>query len=247
VTSGVYESTPLLFWGALLPFEPSIDPAIWEIAPGFRALSLKIQLPRVGNQTHALAQHALDEAIAAVHAGKPSWADAHMSAWAETFRHFGAKPQRTPCSAQSLRDRVLKTGTLGAINPVVDLYNAVSLKFAVPVGGENARAYVGSPRLVVADGTENFDTMKNGVAATESPVKGEVVWRDDTGVTCRIWNWRQGVRTRIDADTTDMWFVLESLPEMPLDALEEAGAALLNGLNAMFGETVSEQKLLRQE
>jgi DNA/RNA-binding domain of Phe-tRNA-synthetase-like protein len=44
-----------------------------------------------------------------------------------------------------------------------------------------------------------------------------------------------------------MWFVLESLPEMPLDALEEAGATLLNGLNAMFGETISEQKLLRQE
>jgi DNA/RNA-binding domain of Phe-tRNA-synthetase-like protein len=236
-----------LFWRALLPFEPSIDPAIWEIAPGFRALSLKIQLPRVGNQTHALAQHALDEAIAAVHAGKPSWADAHMSAWAETFRRFSAKPQRTPCSAQSLRDRVLKTGTLSSIDPVVDLYNAVSLQFAVPVGGENASAYVGRPRLVVADGSEVFDTMKNGEPATEHPAAGEVVWRDDVGVTCRIWNWRQGVRTRLDGSATHMWFVLESLPEMPIEALHEAGDMLLIGLKSMFGETQSSVTLLQRE
>jgi DNA/RNA-binding domain of Phe-tRNA-synthetase-like protein len=170
-----------------------------------------------------------------------------LTAWSETFRRFGAKPQRTPCSAQSLRDRVLKTGTLGAINPVVDLYNAVSLKFAVPVGGENALSYSGSPKLVVAEGSENFDTMKNGVPATENPATGEVVWHDDIGVTCRIWNWRQGVRTGLDDTATDMWFVLESLPEMPLDALEEAGAALLTGLNAIFGETISEMKLLQQE
>jgi DNA/RNA-binding domain of Phe-tRNA-synthetase-like protein len=231
----------------LLDFMPSIDPAIWQIAPEFRALSLKVQLPTDALRNPAPAMHAREEAIAVVHAGKPDWADAHLAAWADVFRRFGAKPQRTPCSAQSLRERVLKAGTLGAINPVVDLYNAVSLKYAVPVGGENARGYVGSPRLVVADGSEIFDTMKNGEPTAESPVKGEVVWRDDTGVTCRIWNWRQGVRTRIDSDTTDMWFVLESLPEMPLDALEDAGAALLNGLKLMFGETISEQKLLRQE
>lgn len=230
-----------------LTFAPSINPAIWTIAPGFRALSLHVQLPTNIVNDPAPTSLALQQAIADVQAGKPVWAEAHFNAWAEVFRRFGAKPQRTPCSAQSLRDRVLKTGTLGAIDPVVDLYNAVSLKFAVPVGGENERAYRGNPHLVVADGTEVFDTMKSGVAATESPSKGEIVWRDDVGVTCRIWNWRQGVRTRIDADTTDMWFVLESLPEMPLEALEEAGAVLLAGLKAGFGEVRSESNLLQQE
>ncbi|MDI5754487.1 hypothetical protein MJL79_30330, partial [Salmonella enterica subsp. enterica serovar Montevideo] len=41
----------------------------------------------------------------------------------------------------------------------VDLYNAVSLRYAVPVGGENSAAYCGSPRLVFADGSETFDTL----------------------------------------------------------------------------------------
>jgi DNA/RNA-binding domain of Phe-tRNA-synthetase-like protein len=230
-----------------LSFEPSIDPAIWTIAPGFRALSVKVSVGARGLLNRAVAPQALEEAIAAVHSGQPVWADQHLAAWADVFRRFGAKPQRTPCSAQSLRERVLKTGTLGSINPVVDLYNAVSLKYAVPVGGENALRYSGSPRLVVADGVEAFDTMKNGVAATENPIKGEVVWRDTIGVTCRIWNWRQGIRTRLDETATDMWFVLESLPEMPIEALLEAGIALRDGLTAMFGEATVEQHLLEQE
>jgi len=87
---------------------------------------------------------------------------------------------------------------------------------------ENLAAYAGTPRLVVADGSETFDTLKNGEAVDESPDPGEVVWRDDLGVTCRRWNWRQGVRTRLDASAQRMWFILESLPEMPLAALHEA-------------------------
>ena len=55
-----------------------------------------------------------------------------------------------------------------------------------------------------------------------------MVWRDDLGVTCRRWNWRQGVRTRLDASARRMWFILESLPEMPLAALHEAGGLLLD-------------------
>jgi DNA/RNA-binding domain of Phe-tRNA-synthetase-like protein len=230
-----------------LKIVPSIDAAIWKIAPGFRALSLDVQLANLTIQSPWFAESALARAIEGVTAKKPAWADAHLAAWANVFRSFGAKPQRTPCSAQSLRDRVLKTGTLSSIDPVVDLYNAVSLQFAVPVGGENANAYVGRPRLLVADGSEVFDTMKNGEPAKEYPAAGEVVWRDDVGVTCRIWNWRQGVRTRLDSSATHMWFVLESLPEMPIEALHEAGDVLLTGLNSMFGETQSSVTLLQGE
>ena len=105
---------------------------------------------------------ALARACQAVAAGGPQWAPAHLQAWADVFRQFGAKPQRTPCSAEALRRRVLRDGNLPSIDPVVDLYNAISLEYAIPVGGENAEAYVGSPRLVVADGSEPFDTTKEG-------------------------------------------------------------------------------------
>ncbi|MCV5928126.1 hypothetical protein OFO11_40140, partial [Escherichia coli] len=79
----------------------------------------------------------------------------------------------------------------------------------------------GTPTLTIADGSESFDTMKNGEVSIENPDVGEVIWRDEVGVTCRRWNWRQGVRTRIESDTRNMWFILESLPEMPLEHLQE--------------------------
>lgn len=224
---------------------PVIDPRIALIAPGFRALSIKAC---VGGLLYPdVAEQAQDRACQAARDGDPRWAEAHLAAWAEAFRAFGAKPQRTPCSAEALRKRVLRDGRLPTINPIVDLYNAVSVHYAVPVGGENLAAYRGAPRLALAEGTEPFDTVKEGRPAQEAPEPGEVVWRDDIGVTCRRWNWRQGTRTRLDSNTREMWFILESLPAMPLKALYEAGDTLAQGIERMFAEARIDTRLLEVE
>jgi len=210
----------------------SISPEVYEIAPGFRALSISVQAaPVINPQVGATALKAACEAVLS---GTPCWAESHLAAWAEVFQKFGAKPKRTPCSADALRKRVLRGGAIPALDPVVDLYNAVSLRYAVPVGGENIAAYKGAPRLIVATGTEPFDIVKEGVQAVEYPLSGEVVWCDDAGVTCRRWNWRQGIRTRLSVEEHHMWFILESLPQMPLEQLHEAGKMLTNGLEEMM-------------
>ncbi len=165
--------------------------------------------------------------------GLPVWSEVHLATWAATYKAFGARPNRTPCSAEALRKRVLAQGGVPRINPVVDLYNAISLRYAVPVGGEDADRYVGAPRLVRADGTEPFDTQANGQPISETPDRGEVVWRDDTGVTCRRWNWRQGTRTRLSVESMRMWFILEGLEGMPRSAFFEAGEQLLESLLAL--------------
>lgn len=223
-------------------FQPSIAPEIAALAPGFRALSITLEAAPLTYPE--LAAQALEAACRAVGTAEAAWAEAHLMAWAEVFRAFGAKPQRTPCSAEALRKRVLRDGRLPGIDPVVDLYNAISLKYAIPVGGENLDAYVGAPRLVIADGSETFDTMKEGAPAQESPEAGEVIWRDDAGVTCRRWNWRQGVRTRLDADAKRMWFILESLPQMPREALYDAGEELIAGLQRMMPGARAESLLV---
>ncbi|TWI48990.1 DNA/RNA-binding domain of Phe-tRNA-synthetase-like protein [Pseudomonas duriflava] len=216
----------------MLSVSPSIDPSVASLAPGFRALSIVVE---AAPMTHPhIAVDWLAQACRVVQAGGADWAEAHLRAWADLYRQFGAKPQRTPCSADALRKRVLRDGSLPSIDPVVDLYNAISLEYAIPVGGENAEAYVGSPRLVIANGTEPFDTIKEGAPSHEYPDIGEVIWRDDQGVTCRRWNWRQGVRTRLDAQAKHMWFILESLPAMPLEALIESGDRLSEGLRLIM-------------
>jgi DNA/RNA-binding domain of Phe-tRNA-synthetase-like protein len=222
---------------------PVIDPRVAALAPDFRALSIVVQMGAASDST--VADKALEAAYGAARDNAPDWAPQHLAAWAQVFQKFGAKPQRTPCSAEALRKRFLRDGALPRVNPVVDLYNAISLRYALPVGGENLDAYLGVPRLTIADGSEAFDTMKDGNPASEAPEAGEVVWRDDQGVTCRRWNWRQGVRTRLSVDARRMWFILESLGPMPLAALQEAGDTLVAGLQQMSPGTVIQTELLK--
>ena len=219
---------------------PFVDEAVFALRPDFQALSLVVRCNGVPSAHGAeIAARTLREGCAAVAEGRPAWADAHLEAWRDAFRGFGAKPQRTACSAEALRARVQRDGTLSSLGVVVDLYNGLSLKHAAPFGGEDASAYQGRPRLIRARGDELFDTMKDGVAAIEAPESGEVVWRDDRGVTCRRWNWRQGVRTRLAPGATAMWFIVEALEAMPAKALAAAGQELGDLLGEVFpGATI---------
>ena len=138
----------------------------------------------------------------------------------EAFRAFGAKPKRYQCSAEALIRRGLPS-----ISLLVDLYNAVSVTHAVPVGGEDIDHVVGTVRLRYAGDDEVFD-------GGDPPKPGEVVWADEAGVTCRRWNWRQGVRTRLTEETRRAYFLFDALPELDDAALAAAMDELADRLRA---------------
>ncbi|MDY0881499.1 B3/4 domain-containing protein [Dongia soli] len=223
-------------------FRPVIAPEVSELRPDFRLLSV-VARNLVNRDEDGDAAAFLTDACSRL--DEAPWAASHLAAWQETYKAFGAKPQRTPCSAEALRKRVAKEGRLPPANAVVDIYNAVSLRFAVPVGGENLAAYVGAPRLARATGVEPFDTAKDGIPVQELVDAGEVIWKDDLGATCRRWNWRQGRRTRIDVDSRDIWFVLEALGPMPDTALEEAGEVLVRELKRLSPGATFETETIR--
>ncbi|MFC4112557.1 B3/4 domain-containing protein [Nonomuraea zeae] len=146
-----------------------------------------------------------------------------IDAWKDAYRAFGAKPQRTRPSVDALTRRM----PLPEINQVVDAYNSISVKHALPIGGEDLDHYHGTARLVRATGDEASEE------ALGQPEAGEVIWRDDTGVTCRRWNWRQVVRTRLTEETTNAIFLLERLEPLSLEELKEAGEELANLLSEL--------------
>ena len=220
----------------------SIDSRLVGIAPGFRALSIRVEAAPITQPEVAPA--ALAQACQQMLNDDVPWAENHLAAWDEVFKAFGAKPKRTPCSASALRKRVMRDGSLPQLDPVVDIYNAISIRYAIPVGGENLAAYSGAPRRTLADGSEPFDTVKEGEPVVENPEPGEVIWRDDLGITCRRWNWRQGIRTRMDSQAQSMWFLLESLPSMPLAALQEAGDELVSNLQKLMPGATARIQLL---
>ena len=151
----------------------------------------------------------------------------HVAAWREAFRAFGAKPQRTRPSVEALLRRV---PGLPRVDRLTDAYNAVSVAHVVPLGGEDLDAYRGPLRLVRATGEETFATTAGGSDVVEHPEPGEVVWRDDVGVTCRRWNWRQCTRTRLGPCTTRAVFVLDALGPLDDAARGAAADALVDAL-----------------
>jgi DNA/RNA-binding domain of Phe-tRNA-synthetase-like protein len=151
------------------------------------------------------------------------------------YRAFGAKPQRTRNSLEALLRRAAPR--LPRVNRLTDLSNAVSVLHQLPLGGEDLTRYAGAPRLVRATGEEPFDTVAGGIAVTEHPDPGEVVWCDGAGVTCRRWNWRQARRTQLSDDTTTALFILDVLDPMTDEALQAAADDLAAHL-ALLGPGV---------
>lgn len=157
-----------------------------------------------------------------------------IDAWKDAYRAFGAKPQRTRPSVDALTRRM----PLPEINRVVDAYNSISVKHALPIGGEDLDRYAGPARLVRAAGDEASEE------ALGQPEPGEVIWRDDIGVTCRRWNWRQVVRTRLTEETTNAIFLLERLEPMSLEELKQAGEELADLLSELSPEVQIASRLV---
>lgn len=121
---------------------------------------------------------------------------------------------------------------------------ATSVLHQLPLGGESLDAYEGSPRLVRASGEEPFDTVAEGQPAVEFPEPGEVVWCDGAGVTCRRWNWRQGRRTRLEAESRSAVFILDVLDPMTDTELHAAAEELIGHLHRFGPDVQISQRLL---
>jgi DNA/RNA-binding domain of Phe-tRNA-synthetase-like protein len=80
----------------------------------------------------------------------------------------------------------------------------------LPCGGEDLAAVRGDIRLERATGGEHFVAL--GSAEIEPPQPGEVIYRDDAGVICRCWNWREADRTKLTPATADAFLCIEALP-----------------------------------
>ncbi len=222
-----------------------VDDAVSALRPDYRALLLAVD-GLVAGPSDAGSDGLLLTAEAAarqVLAEQPLEQIPHVAAWREAYRAFGAKPQRTRNSVEALLRRA-ESG-LPRVNRLTDLYNAVSVRYQIPIGGEDLSLYTGSPRLVRASGAEPFHTSTDGIAVVEHPEPGEVVWCDDAGITCRRWNWRQSRRTQLRDDTTTALFILDALDPMTDGRLQAAADDLSAGLGRLGSDVKIVSRLLR--
>ncbi|MFE4548434.1 MULTISPECIES: B3/4 domain-containing protein [unclassified Streptomyces] len=206
----------------------TVSDEVRALAPGFTHVAVEAHGLTNGPSTEGTSA-LLDDAarrLAGRLDGRAPHEDPHMAAWREVYTAFGSKPSRTRNSAEALARRALSDAGLPRINLLVDLYNAISVARLIPVGGEDIDRVSGGMRLVRAVGDEEFETVAGGAGTVEHPDAGEVVWRDEVGVTCRRWNWRQGPRTRLTEESTSAIFLLEGLAPLPVPAIGAAAAEL---------------------
>jgi DNA/RNA-binding domain of Phe-tRNA-synthetase-like protein len=223
-----------------------VDPAVLALRPDYRALLLVVDgiEPRPSDDASEQLLQRAEAAARAALAERPVEDLPHVGAWREAYRAFGAKPQRTRNSLEALLRRV--DAGLPRVNPLTDVYNAVSVLHQIPLGGEDLDRYAGPPRLLRATGHEPFDTTAGGQAVLEHPDPGEVVWCDDAGVTCRRWNWRQSTRTQLTAGTTSALFILDALGPVGDEALAAAADDLTTHLRRLGPDVRVAQRLLGQ-
>lgn len=142
-----------------------------------------------------------------------------IAIWRDALTRF-KKKKGVRASIDALMKRVANGNHIGTINPFVDIYNAISLSYALPVGGEDIDTFDGDIRLTIADGTEPFITL--GSNKSEPPKQGEVIYKDNSGAICRCWNWRESVRTMLTENTTHAVLCIECIDKARIPVLEEA-------------------------
>jgi len=190
----------------------SIDPGVLERFPG---LSIGVVLA-TGVDNSRGREQASEVLRGQAERVRSAWSyerldsDPRIAAWREAYRVFGAKPKKHWCSVENAIRMILSGPGIRSINPVVDLYNAISLKHVIPVGGDDLDQVAGDIQLTIATGDERFVPL-NGTDAV-SPKPGEVIYRDDEDVLCRRWNWRECDKSKLIEATTNVCLVVEGLP-----------------------------------
>lgn len=135
-----------------------------------------------------------------------------ISVWRETYREFGAKPKKYTSSIENLYRMILEGVSLRHINKVVDIYNYISLKHVVPIGGDDIDKINGDIILRFATGEEPF--IRLNTDEVDYPKEGEVIYADDKEVLCRRWNWRECDKSKMTEQTKNVALVIEGLPPL---------------------------------
>ena len=155
-----------------------------------------------------------------------------IAEWREVLSKF-KKKKGARSSIEALLKRVSQGKVFNPINPLVDIYNSVSLEYAVPCGGEDLDKIAGQMHLGVASGNEDFYPL--GAEKSDPPRAGEVIYYDENGAVCRSLNWRDGKRTMLTEDTTNAILIMEAVTADQKDRAEQVIQALKKKIATELG------------
>ena len=166
-----------------------------------------------------------------------------IAVWREAYQKFKTK-KGARASIENLLKRVSKGNPIGDITPLVDIYNACSLRYALPFGAEDVDSFVGNLVLTITDGGDEFDPLGEG---SDPTLPGGLAYLDDTGAVCRCLNWRDGQRTAITDTTRNAFIVTECVDPKRTQEMAEALCQLATLIEKHLGGTIYTQTCISSE
>ena len=156
----------------------------------------------------------------------------------EAFQTLGMNPNKYMCSIEALFTRIAKAKGMPHINPLVDLNNAVSLKYTLPMGTHDLAGAEGDMEIRFSRPGDTF--LPFGAENEESPDEGELVYAVGSQVRTRRWTWRQSEHGKIESGSSYVFFPIDGFAGFNDDRVRAAMAELKAALKSSFGcETVS--------
>jgi DNA/RNA-binding domain of Phe-tRNA-synthetase-like protein len=132
-----------------------------------------------------------------------------IQAWRRAFSKMGLKPTQYRCASEALLRRFRRERSLPSIHPLVDLCNAVSMAFAIPVAAFDTSRIASNLVVRHAAGDETFSTFSGEL---ERPAAGEVIFADaDRRAHARRWTNRQSAFSAVRDGTSSVLIVAEAL------------------------------------
>lgn len=167
-----------------------------------------------------------------------------IQAWSQAYGKFGVNPHKHPPSIAALLKRIVAGKDIPHINLLVDIYNYFSLKFMLPIGGEDLDWLCGDLRLTFTKGGEPFRPIAS--IEVEKAEEGEAAYMDNGGITCRYWNYRECERTKFTPKTVNAVILIEDLSKMHMDNFGAMLKEIQNTLSKYIGGQI-EPYILNEE
>ncbi len=151
----------------------------------------------------------------------------------DAFTKLGINPNKFQCSVEAMFTRISKGKQLPSINPLVDLNNAISLKYTLPMGTHDLDRSPLDVEMRFSREDDIFTPM--GETEPEALEPEEVVYAAGNQVRTRRWTWRQSNEGKIDENTKYVFFPIDGFVGFNDDKVREAMVELEKVLKDEFG------------
>ena len=136
----------------------------------------------------------------------------------EAFKAIDINPNKYMCSIEALLTRLSKGKDLPSINPIVDLGNALSVKYRLPIGVHDIDNFKGD--IEIRKGKETDTFVPFGGGDIEHPEENEYVYVSGGEVKTRKWTWRQGEKSKIIEESTNLFIPIDGFIENKKEVLK---------------------------